>query len=94
MKKIIFFFSIATSLSLESQLLELDYSSQDLRERFLKVKLFKQFLGGVNTLGHIDIWNSLSSTKSQPLPISLEGSPTAIESTLTIGTDRNLVEPV
>lgn len=40
----------------------------------------------------IDIWNNLSSTKSQPLPRSLEGRPTAMESTFTIGTDRNFVE--
>ena len=55
MKKLIFFFFLGASVSLQSQLLELDYSSPVIRESFLKVKLFKQFMGGVNTLGHLDI---------------------------------------
>ena len=54
MKKFIFFFFLGSLVSLQSQLLELDYSSPGQRESILKVKLFKQFMGGVTTLGHID----------------------------------------
>jgi hypothetical protein len=55
MKKLIFFSFLGASVSLQSQLLELDFSSPVQRESFIKVKLFKQFMGGVTTLGHLDI---------------------------------------
>lgn len=43
------------SISLHSQLLELDYRAPVKKESFIKIGLFKQFVGGVTTLGHIDL---------------------------------------
>ena len=54
MKKLIFLFFSLSYVSLQGQLLELDYSSPVQRESLFKIKLFKQFMGGVTTFGHID----------------------------------------
>ena len=55
MKKLIFLFFSSSYLCLQGQLLELDYSSPVQRESLFKVKLFKQIMGGVTTLGHFDL---------------------------------------
>ena len=54
MKKLIFLFLIGSSLSLRSQLLELDYRSPVKSESRFSIGFFKQTLLGANTLGHID----------------------------------------
>ena len=54
MKKLIFLFLIGSSLSLQSQLLELDYRSPVKSESRFSIGFFKQTLLGANTLGHID----------------------------------------
>ena len=60
-------FLISTSLS--GQLLELDYGSPLRKESLFRISLFKQFMGGINTLGHIDI-----STEALNLKYSTSGS--------------------
>ena len=59
MKKLIFFFFFGAYVSLQGQLLELDSNSPVQRESLFKVKLFKQFMGGINTLGHVDLSNEV-----------------------------------
>ena len=54
MKKLIFLFLIGSSLSLRSQILELDYRSPVKSESRFSIGFFKQTLLGANTLGHID----------------------------------------
>ena len=68
MKKLIFLFFSLSYLCLQGQLLELDYSSPVQRESLFKIKLFKQFMGGVTTLGHFD-----SSTEAININYSASG---------------------
>ena len=68
MKKLIFLFFSLSYVCLHGQLLELDYSSPVQRESLFKIKLFKQFMGGVTTMGHID-----SSTEVINLNYSASG---------------------
>ncbi len=55
MKKLIFLLFFVASISLHGQLLKLDYRSPLKKERSFKIGLFKQFMGGVTTLGHFDL---------------------------------------
>ena len=55
MKKLIFLLFFVASISLHGQLLKLDYRSLVKKERSFKIVLFKQFMGGITTLGHVDL---------------------------------------
>ena len=54
MKKLIFLFFFGASVSLRSQLLELDYRSPLKSESRFSIGFFKQIMLGATTLGHID----------------------------------------
>ena len=54
MKKLIFLFFFGASVSLWSQLLELDYRSPLKSESRFSIGFFKQIMLGATTLGHID----------------------------------------
>ena len=62
MKKLIFLMFLITSFNLKSQLLEFNYRSLEKKESQFKISLFKQYLVGVNTLGHVATF-SLNSQK-------------------------------
>ena len=49
------------SFSLHSQLLELDYRSPEKKESQFKISLFRQYMLGVNTLGHVDLSGEVMS---------------------------------
>jgi len=55
MKKSLYLLILIASTPLYGQLLEIDYSSFAKKESLFKVSLFKQLLGGVNTLGHVEL---------------------------------------
>ena len=55
MKNLILLMLFITSVNLYSQLLRLDYRSPEKKESQFKISLFKQYMLGVNTLGHLDL---------------------------------------
>ena len=55
MRKLIIILFFGASISLHSQLLELDYRSPVKKESLLKARFIKTFVGGINTLGHVDV---------------------------------------
>ena len=59
MKKLILMLFFGASVSLYSQLLELDYRSPVKKESLLKARFLKIFVGGINTLGHVDLSNEV-----------------------------------
>ena len=59
MKKLILMLFFGASFSLHSQLLELDYRSPVKKESLLKARFLKIFVGGINTLGHVDLSNEV-----------------------------------
>lgn len=69
MRKLLHIIIFLISTSLSGQLLELDYGSPLKKENLFRISLFKQFMGGVNTLGHLDI-----STEALNLKYSTSGS--------------------
>ena len=69
MRKLFYLIIFLISTSLSGQLLELDYGSPIRKESLFRISLFKQFMGGINTLGHIDI-----STEALNLKYSTSGS--------------------
>ena len=73
MKKLIFLFLIGSSLSLQSQLLELDYRSPVKSESRFSIGFFKQTLLGANTLGHIDTTVEVMNIKFNTLGGFLAG---------------------
>ena len=73
MKKLIFLFLIGSSLSLRSQLLELDYRSPVKSESRFSIGFFKQTLLGANTLGHIDTTVEVMNIKFNALGGFLAG---------------------
>ena len=73
MKKLIFLFLIGSSLSLQSQLLELDYRSPVKSESRFSIGFFKQTLLGANTLGHIDTTVEVMNIKFNALGGFLAG---------------------
>ena len=73
MKKLTFLFLIGSSLSLQSQLLELDYRSPVKSESRFSIGFFKQTLLGANTLGHIDTTVEVMNIKFNALGGFLAG---------------------
>ncbi|MEC8636202.1 MAG: hypothetical protein VXX99_02220 [Bacteroidota bacterium] len=73
MKKLIFLFLIGSSLSIRSQLLELDYRSPVKSESRFSIGFFKQTLLGANTLGHIDTTVEVMNIKFNALGGFLAG---------------------
>jgi len=61
MKKLISLLFLITSINLEGQLLELNYRSPEKKESQFKISFLKQYLVGVNTLGHIDLSGEVMS---------------------------------
>ena len=61
MKKLISLLFLITSINLKGQLLELNYLSPEKKESQFKISLFKQYLVGVNTLGHVDLSGEVMS---------------------------------
>ena len=61
MKQLIFLLFLITSNDLKGQILELNYRSHEKKESQFKISLFKQYLVGVNTLGHIDLSGEVMS---------------------------------
>ena len=61
MKNLFLLMLFITSDNLYSQLLKLDYSSLEKKESLLKISLFRQYMLGVNTLGHIDLSGEVMS---------------------------------
>jgi hypothetical protein len=55
MRKLFFLIIFLFSTFLSGQLLELDYGSPSRKESLFRISFFQQFMGGINTLGHIDI---------------------------------------
>ena len=55
MRKLFFLVIFLFSTFLSGQLLELDYGSPSRKESLFRISFFQQFMGGINTLGHIDI---------------------------------------
>jgi hypothetical protein len=69
LRKVFYLIIFLISTSVIGQLLELDYGSPLKKESLFRISLFKQFVGGINTLGHIDI-----STEALDLNYSTSGS--------------------
>mgnify|MGYP005751211607 FL=1 len=61
MKNLILLMLFITSVNLYSQLLRLDYRSPEKKESQFKISLFKQYMLGVNTLGHLDLSGEVMS---------------------------------
>lgn len=79
MKKLIFLLFLITSFNLKGQLLEFNYRSLEKKESQFKISLFKQYLLGVNTLGHVDLSGEVMS-------INFSGSAGFIGGLTVIGT--------
>ena len=85
MKKLIFLFFFGASVSLRSQLLELDYRSPLKSERRFSIGFFKQFMLGATTLGHIDTTVELMNIKFNPSGALLAGFSVAGTQTFWVG---------
>ena len=69
MKQLIFLLFLITSIDLKGQILELNYRSPEKKETQFKISLFKQYLVGVNTLGHVDLSGEVTvSLYTSPSP--------------------------
>ena len=85
MKKLIFLFFFGASVSLRSQLLELDYRSPLRSENHFSIGFFKQFMLGATTLGHIDTTVELMNIKFNPSGALLAGFSVAGTQTFWVG---------
>ena len=84
-KKLIFLFFFAASVSLRSQLLELDYRSSLKSESRFSIGFLKQFMLGATTLGHIDTTVELMNIKFNPSGALLAGFSVAGTQTFWVG---------